>query len=85
MIEETLNKVKGYSHLRKDTSTGAVVNVDRRAYEEHMRVRQVAEMNLAQKRIAQESINNMRNEIDCIKDDMADIKSMLLSLMNRNQ
>lgn len=85
MIEETLNKVKGHSHLRKDTANGGVVNIDRRAYEEHMRVRTMAERNLAEKRISQESINNMRTELDSIKDDMADIKTMLLSLMNRNQ
>lgn len=85
MIKHDLNKVEGYSHLRKNPQTGAVVNVDRKAYEEHIRVRRITESNISQKHKAEQSINNMRNEIDSIKDDMAEIKTMLLSLMNRNQ
>jgi len=85
MITDELNKVEGYSYLRKDLSNGGVVNVDRKAYEQHMRSRAIAKRNMAEKQINQESINSMRTEIDSIKDDMAEIKTMLLSLMNRNQ
>jgi hypothetical protein len=85
MIKEDLNKVEGYSHLRKNPQTGGVVNVDRKAYEEHMRVRRVTELNIAQRHKSEQSINNMNEEIRSLKDEMSEIKGMLLSLMNRNQ
>lgn len=85
MIEEELNKVEGFSHLRKNPRTGAVLNVDKRSYEEHMRVRRIAESNAAYRNQSEQTINSMNKEIRDLKEDMSQIKDMLLSLMNRNQ
>jgi hypothetical protein len=85
MITDDLNRVEGYSHLRKDTSNGGVVNVDKKAYEQHLRIKRIAQQKVAEKEIAEQSINNMREEINCIKDDMTEIKGLLLNLLNKGK
>jgi hypothetical protein len=80
-----LLKIDGYSELRKDHSTGAVINVDNNAYKAHLIAKGVALKNLSDKKIAEESISNMREEINNMKQDLDDIKCMLQALLNKGK
>jgi hypothetical protein len=80
-----LERVKDFSYLRKDTSNGGVVNVDREAFKSHMAAREAAERRIAEQKVNSESIRSMENEINTIKDDMNDIKMMLTQLINKGQ
>jgi len=69
-------KVRGHSGLVRDISSGAIVNTNRTEYEEYMeRVRLAEEKeNLLSQHTAE--INNIKNELQ-------DIKTLLLQLVNK--
>ena len=69
-------KVRGHSGLVRDISSGAIVNMNRTEYEEYMeRVRLAEEKeNLLSQHTAE--INNIKNELQ-------DIKTLLLQLVNK--
>lgn len=60
--------VKGHPNLYRDENTGAIINCDNISYNQHMN-----------------RINNMeieKNEIDQMKKDIEEIKSLLKELIN---
>ena len=70
-------KVQGYSSLVRDTRTNAIVNRDKNAY------------NLAKKRAEEaqrqrDEIRGATREINNLKCEMHEIKSMLKTLLDRN-
>ena len=85
MISQELNKVEGFTALRKDSSTGGVVNVDRKAYKARLYEKQIAERRSAEKKIQQQQIKDMESEINSIKDEISDVKEMLLALINKGK
>lgn len=69
--------VEGHTSLVRDIETGAIVNTNRTEYE-----RYVKQKRLFQERNSQiEQINKHTNEINSIKDDLQEIKSMLLQMV----
>lgn len=65
-----LERVKDYTHLRKDSSNGGIVNVDNDAYLAYKR----------QKSLLTDSIKereSMRSEINSMKKDLEEIKTLL--------
>ena len=69
--------VEGHSSLVRDMETGAIVNTNRSDYE-----RYVKQKRLFQERNSQiEQINKHTSEINSIKDDLQEIKSMLLQMV----
>lgn len=61
-------RVKGYTNLYRDENTGAIVNCDSIAYNQYLNI-----------------INNkesQKKEIDTIKQDINEIKSLLKELLN---
>ena len=69
-------KVLGHNGLVRDISSGAIINTNKTEYEEYMaRVREAEERENA---ISQHTIeiNNMKNELQ-------DIKSLILQLLNK--
>lgn len=69
--------VEGHTSLVRDVETGAIVNTNRTEYE-----RYVKQKRLFQERNSQiEQINKHTNEINSIKDDLQEIKSMLLQMV----
>lgn len=79
-----LLKVQGHTHLRKDPSSGGIVNIDKVAYKNHLLAKSIAQRSAAEKKIAQESISTMQTEINNIKDDILEIKSLIIKLINKD-
>lgn len=70
-----LVKIEGHSRLRKNTSSGAVVNIDNKLYLKSKAMRKAALQNKEEQVI-------LREEIDDIKKDISDIKKYLTLLIN---
>ena len=69
-------KVQGNEGLVRDMETKAIINTNSSEYEKHL-----AQKNVVQARKAE--ITRQTEEINNIKNDINDIKQMLLSLMNK--
>ena len=71
----SLQPVKEYRHLVRDTESGAIVNIDRSAYlnalERHKKIEKQKEI-----------IETNTNDINSIKGDITEIKTMLRTLIN---
>jgi len=72
-----LQPVTDHPHLGRDKYSGAVVNTNRREYENYMR-------GLEQDKKKNKSLNDLQNEISELKSEMGDIKSLLLTLVQKN-
>ena len=74
----SLQQVKNHRELVRDTESGAILNIDRSAYlnalERHKRVEKQREI-----------IENNTNDINNIKSDITEIKSMLKLLIEGKQ
>lgn len=79
----TLLKVEGFNNLQKDTSSGGVVNTDRASYESYKLSKTIATRNLQQQRVTQENVQHLQSEINTIKDDLADIRSLLVQILQK--
>lgn len=79
----SLEKIEGFSGLMKDTSSGGVVNVDRRSYSEYLKSKTIAHRNLQQQKATQNTVEDLQREINNIKNDMSDIKTMLVQLIQK--
>ena len=77
-------KVKDHPELVKDTKSGAILNVDRKSAYEYLRQKNMLNNN----RILQEDVSQLKQkigEIDSLKSDMNEIKSLLKELVNKGQ
>ena len=79
----SLAQIEGFSSLRKDTANGGVVNIDTKMYETHKSQKMLALRNMQQQKSTQDTVSNMQQEINTIKNDMNDIKSMLIQLLEK--
>ena len=78
-----LQKVEGYSSLRKDLSSGGVINIDQAAYNAHQAAKKIALKNLADKKAAEESIATMREEINNMKQDINELKTLMQRILDK--
>ena len=63
-------KVEGHSNLYRDEESGAIINTDSTAYEKYVKSIENSEMK--------------KQELDKIKSDIDEIKSLLKVLINKN-
>ena len=70
-------KVEGYSNLVRDTKSHAIINTDRSAY-------QMAKKRAADAQRQRDEIRNASREINNIKCEMHEIKSMLKTLLDKD-
>ena len=70
-------KVEGYNNLVRDTKTNAIINTDRTAY-------QMAKKRAADSQRQRDEIRNASREINNIKCEMHEIKSMLKTLLDKD-
>jgi hypothetical protein len=78
-----LVKVEGHAELRKDKSSGGVVNVDRKSYAEYQKAKKIAEKKVRQQENAFNKIEVLENDINSIKSEMGDIKQLLTTLIEK--
>jgi len=69
-------KVLGHDGLVRDVSTGAIINTNSKEYENYMRARATREQKDLEISKHEEDINNIKNE-------MQEIKSLILQLLNK--
>lgn len=70
-MEETNDEmipVKGHNNLFRDRETGAIVNTDKSAYMNYIKMK--------------DQRQKEKNELDAIKSDIAEIKSLLREITN---
>ena len=70
-------KVEGYNNLVRDTKTNAIINTDRSAY-------QMGKKRAADAQRQRDEIRNASREINNIKCEMHEIKSMLKTLLDKD-
>ena len=70
-------KVAGHASLVRDTSTGAILNTNKSEYEEYIARQRQAEEREAEISQHTEDINNIKNELQ-------DIKSLLLQILKKD-
>jgi hypothetical protein len=70
-------KVLGHEGLVRDTTTGAILNTNRTEYEEYIARQRKAEEREAEISKHTEDINNIKNELQ-------DIKSLLLQILKKD-
>jgi hypothetical protein len=70
-------KVEGYNNLVRDTKSHAIINTDRSAY-------QMAKKRAADAQRQRDEIRNASREINNIKCEMHEIKSMLKTLLDKD-
>lgn len=70
-------KVEGATNLVRDSKSRAILNTDASAFEDYM-------ANAKKRKMEQDDIRNAVREINSLKCEMYEIKSMLLKLLDRN-
>lgn len=73
-----LQKIKDHRGLVKDSRTGAILNQDREALNDYLEKRSLFET----KRKSEEEINSMKEKVESLSNDMAEIKAMLKKVLN---
>ncbi|WDS61282.1 hypothetical protein SBM3_00203 [Synechococcus phage S-BM3] len=66
-------RIEGHSDLRKNMDTGAVVNTDRTAYERYM-----------QSKKQHQKLNTTVEDINNLKQEISEIKTLLKELLKKN-
>lgn len=69
-------KVEGHNGLVRDTSTGAILNTNKSEYEEYMARKKQAEQR-------EQEISKHSEDINILKSELQDIKSMLLEILQK--
>ena len=67
-------KVKGHSDLVRDPVTNAIINTNKSKYEEYISRREL-------KKNETQKVQDLENELSCIKDDLNEIKSLLKEIV----
>jgi len=70
-------KVEGSSNLIRDAKSNAILNTDSSSYQDYM-------ANAKKRKMEHDDIRNAVREINSLKCEMYEIKSMLLKLLDRN-
>ena len=79
----SLVSVEGYSNLKKDTSTGGVINTDKRGYEAYMANKRIAIQKHQEQEQQNLTVSTLQNEINTMKGEMTEIKSLLIKLLEK--
>ncbi len=81
----SLEKVEGFASLRKDTANGGVVNIDKQTYENYKIQKIIAMQRAEETKIAIQSVSCLQTEINTLKSDLNDIKSILVKLLEKGK
>ena len=67
-------RVKGHSDLVRDPVTNAIINTNKSKYEEYISRRKL-------KKNETQKVQDLEDELSCIKDDLNEIKSLLKEII----
>jgi len=67
-------RVKGHSDLVRDPVTNAIINTNKSKYEEYISRRDI-------KKNETQKVQDLEDELSCIKDDLNEIKSLLKEII----
>ena len=67
-------KVKGHADLIRDPVTNAIINTNKSKYEEYISRRNI-------KKSETQKVQDLEDELSCIKDDLNEIKSLLKEII----
>jgi|TARA_Y100000310_G_scaffold144067_1_gene143384 flavoprotein len=67
-------RVKGHSDLVRDPVTNAIINTNKSKYEEYISRRDI-------KKSETQKVQDLEDELSCIKDDLNEIKSLLKEII----
>ena len=67
-------RVKGHSDLIRDPMTNAIINTNKSKYEEYISRRNI-------KKSETQKVQDLEDELSCIKDDLNEIKSLLKEII----
>jgi|DEB0MinimDraft_10_1074344.scaffolds.fasta_scaffold13781_2 hypothetical protein len=70
-------KVEGHNNLVRDTVTNGIINTDKSGYETYIKLRKMKERDSVR-------INKIESDLNSLKNDINDIKSLLLNLSKNN-
>jgi hypothetical protein len=79
----SLAKVEGFSQFQKDTTNGGVVNVDARSYAAYKRSKTIALQKNQEHMNMSEQVSSLESEINIMKNDLTDIKNILVKLLEK--
>lgn len=79
----SLLNIDGYSSLKKDPSSGGVVNVDRSSYNEYMKARAAAQRTAQANADTASAVNTMQEKINSMESEMSEIKQLLIQLIHK--
>tara|TARA_Y100001963_G_C6434335_1_gene288504 strand:+ start:193 stop:420 length:228 start_codon:yes stop_codon:yes gene_type:complete len=68
-------KVDGHSDLARDPESGAIINVNSMEHDQYVHRRNV-------KKLKNEDLHTMKDDLDSLKGEMTEIKSLLRELVN---
>jgi hypothetical protein len=68
-------QVKGHSNLFRDPSTNAILNTDMNAYQNYMESKKIKEKE-------ERRMSDIEGDLNSLKSDIDEIKTMLRSLLN---
>jgi hypothetical protein len=69
-------KVEGYKELERDVNSKAIINTNRSAYETYMK-------SMEQRKKERDQLRDTVREINSLKCEMHEIKSLLIQLMDK--
>ena len=69
------SNVEGHADLIRDNSTGAILNNDTSQYNQYLTLR-------AKRQQGTDRIDNMEDDLKSLKDDITEIKTLLIALSN---
>jgi hypothetical protein len=76
MHNEGLIKVQDHADLRRDVYSNAVIDVNTEAYQNYRKIKESRYQQL-------DRVNSMETRINNMESDIADIKSLLIKLLER--
>lgn len=79
----SLEKVEGFSSLRKDTASGGVVNVDSQTFKNYKSQRMAAMQKFEENKATIQTVSSLKEEINSLKSDLSDIKQILVKLIEK--
>lgn len=82
---ESLVKISGYNNLAKDVKNGGVVNIDKKSYEQHLTAKNMAKLRMQEQVATKESISNLQQDVEKLKEDISSIKDMLTQLIGNSK